>query len=124
MDGLVQWLGEQLDKDAHRCELWHDYECDVFVHETEGSVQSAAAALDMLSAVPGAVCTCGLPARALRDIETKRHVLTEYTKEERVMGQGHRTGWTEGGQAVREHLIKAWAAIYDQSPGYREEWRP
>ncbi|WP_282790954.1 DUF6221 family protein [Streptomyces sp. CC224B] len=124
MDELIQWLEGQLAKDAHRCELWHDYECDLLAQETEGGLRSAAAALEMMAAVPGAVCSCGVPARALREIECKRRVLTEYVKEARVMERGHRTGWTEGGQAVRKHLIKAWALAFEHRPGYRPEWRP
>ena len=55
--------------------------------------------------------------RVLAEVEVKRALLNEYIREERVMGRGHRSGWTEGGQAVREHLIRAWAAIYRDHPG-------
>jgi hypothetical protein len=64
------------------------------------------------------------PERALREIAFKMSLLTEYTKEEWVMKQGHRSGWTEGGQSVRDLLIKEWASAYDAHPEYRQEWRP
>ena len=122
---MVQWLSKQLDSDAYQCELWHHYECQLLALTQDGEAAgSAQAALEMFGKVPGAVCTCGVPAQVLRDIEAKRRLIADYQKEARVMDQGHRTGWTEGGQAVREHLIKAWAAVYDQRDGYQEAWRP
>lgn len=64
------------------------------------------------------------PARVLREVEAKRLVLTEYEKETHVWEKGHRTGWTEGGQAARRTALKAFAAVYADHPDYREEWRP
>ncbi|NUQ95781.1 MAG: hypothetical protein HOY79_04225 [Streptomyces sp.] len=64
------------------------------------------------------------PDRVLGEIAFKMSFLTEFVKEEWVMEQGHRTGWTEGGQAVRERLIRVWAASYAGHPAYQEAWRP
>lgn len=41
-----------------------------------------------------------------------RSVLDEYEAEARVMERGHSTGWTEGGQSVRERLVREWATAY------------
>lgn len=66
----------------------------------------------------------GEAERVLAEVAVKRRVVDEFTKEQWVMEQGHRTGWTEGGQSVRGHLIREWAALYDKHPEYKEAWRP
>ena len=116
MDDLVVWLRAQLDEDERRCDLWHDYECELFNHEADGGVQSAFAALEMLSTVPGAVCTCGLPGRMLREIDAKRRTLIRC--EEAMLAASpmlvhfaRRTVWEM-------------ARPYADRPGFREEWRP
>lgn len=45
-------------------------------------------------------------------ITTMRSVLDDHDAEARVLEAGHRTGWTEGGQAVRARLIREWAQAY------------
>lgn len=45
-------------------------------------------------------------------ITTMRSVLDDHDAEARVLEAGHRTGWTEGGQAVRAWLVREWAAAY------------
>lgn len=64
------------------------------------------------------------PERVLKDVEAKRRILDAYVKEARVMERGHRSGWTEGGQAVRETFLRLFAAVYAGHPDYDESWRP
>ncbi|MGW5003218.1 DUF6221 family protein [Streptomyces hydrogenans] len=64
------------------------------------------------------------PDRMLAEINAKRQMVAEFEKEQWVMEQGHRTGWTEGGQSVRLSMIRSWAAIYDGHLDYSEKWRP
>lgn len=123
MDDLVVWMRAQLDEDARRCELWHDYECELFNHEADGGVQSAFAALEMLSTVPGAVCTCGLPGRMLREIEMKRAVLQDLVEVIEASEDYKGPDYYEGVDAC-ERTLKRMASVYADRPGYREEWRP
>lgn len=123
MDELVQWLGEQLAADLPRSACWHVAGCEMYEH-LGVSVAASLAAIAMYHEAPGAVCSCGGPAQVRREIEAKQRVLTDYTKEARLIESGDQSGGTDGGQAVREHLIRTWAAIYDQRPGYLEAWRP
>ncbi|TSD47967.1 hypothetical protein FFI94_018805 [Rhodococcus sp. KBS0724] len=62
------------------------------------------------------------PARALREVAAKRAILTEYVNENWVQEQGHRTAWTEGGQAARETALRLFASIYSDHPDYQSEW--
>lgn len=123
MDELARWLGEQLDADLPYAAAWHIAGCDMYGH-LGVSVASSVAAIAMYHEAPGAVCSCDGPTRIRREIEAKQRLLTDYAKEARLIERGYQSGWTDGGQAVREHLIKTWAAIYEQRPGYREDWRP
>jgi hypothetical protein len=65
---------------------------------------------------------CGSKGQALADIAAKRAIVDEYVKEQWVLAQGHRTGWTEGGQAVRETALKLLSSVYSEHPDYRSEW--
>lgn len=123
MDELVRWLGEQLSADVPYTAAWHLAGCSMYEH-LGVSASGSIAAIAMYHEAPGAVCSCEGPERMRREIEVKQRLLADYSKEARLIERGHQSGWTEGGQAVREHLIRAWAALYDQRPGYREEWRP
>jgi hypothetical protein len=60
----------------------------------------------------------------LARIAADREILAEYVKEQWVIGQGHRTEWTEGGQSARRTVLKYLALPHADRPGYREEWRP
>lgn len=63
------------------------------------------------------------PAKLIADCDAKRRIIEEYRKEAWVMEQGHRTGWTEGGQAARESVLRFLALPYADRVGYRTEWR-
>lgn len=92
-----------------------------------GVVQVAGGGLDGLVLVPRNMAVHIArhdPARVLREVEAKRAILAEYEKEARVIEQGHRTGWTEGGQAVRETVLRLHASVYADHPDYDESWRP
>lgn len=62
------------------------------------------------------------PARVLREVAAKRNILTEYVNENWVQAQGHRTAWTEGGQAARETAVRLFASVYSDHPDYQSEW--
>lgn len=66
---------------------------------------------------------CHDPARVLREVEAKRLILAEYENENRVMERGHRTAWTDGGQAARHTVLKAFALSYADHPDYNHDWR-
>jgi hypothetical protein len=63
------------------------------------------------------------PARVLAEVEAKRRIVAEYANEQWVMEQGHRTEWTEGGQAARETVLRLLAQPYADHPDYDEAWR-
>jgi hypothetical protein len=123
MDELAKWLGEQLEADLPYAATWHIAGCSMYEH-LGVNLASSLAAISMYHEAPGAVCSCDGPTRIRREIEAKQRLLADYVKEARLIDRGHGSGWTDGGQAVREHLIRVWAAIYEQRPGFREEWRP
>lgn len=64
------------------------------------------------------------PLVALAEVDAKRRIVEEYTKEHWVMEQGHRTEWTEGGQAARETVLRLLALPYADHPDYDERWKP
>ncbi|RSN13758.1 hypothetical protein DMH25_08180 [Streptomyces sp. WAC 01325] len=115
MDELVQWLGEQLDKDAteiadpYAASSWHARRCealpDVLYPDRE----------------PGA-CDCGVPARMLREIDAKRRIIAKHAL----------NGWVcstcDDGevppQAFPCPTLRLLALPYTDRPGYSEEWRP
>lgn len=134
MDDLVQWLRDRLDEDERIAravgeERWQPHYVDSVNDQPDTATVRVAggadvAVMERYSYQDAEHIATHDPARVLREIDAKRRLIADYTKETRTMGRGHRTGWAEGGQAVRERLIKVWAAIYDERPGYREEWRP
>lgn len=64
------------------------------------------------------------PARVLRECEAHLRIVEHYTKEQWVISQGHRTEWTEGGQAARETALRLLTTIYADHPDFRDEWKP
>ncbi|MDV8005031.1 DUF6221 family protein [Rhodococcus sp. IEGM 1318] len=62
------------------------------------------------------------PARVLRELAAKRAIIAEYVNECWVQDQGHRTAWTEGGQAARETALRLFASTYSDHPEYQAEW--
>ncbi|NEB79087.1 hypothetical protein G3I40_28280 [Streptomyces sp. SID14478] len=141
MGDLAQWLGEQLDEDARRASSWHALECDIHAY-LQGDLDSVKATMAMFHDAPGAVCDCGTPARALREIDAKRQVLAAYarTVQEMEDGTNRRVPLSAGSgdlfmtevehasavhrrDALREvlHLL---ALPYADRPGYLTSWRP
>ncbi|MFF1444096.1 DUF6221 family protein [Streptomyces sp. NPDC058295] len=129
-DDLVQFLRARLDEDEQLAQAatpgpWTqsgigDYGWTVSFSQPGSGVETADS--DQGRADADFIASHD-PARVLAEIASKMSILTDYTKEQWVMEQGHRTGWTEGGQSVREYLIKGWAALYESHPDYRQEWR-
>lgn len=56
------------------------------------------------------------PARVLRDIAAKRAIVAEYEASVRSVG--------EGLSRTRRNLVLAVAAIWNDHPDYRSEWKP
>ncbi|MGW1295144.1 DUF6221 family protein [Streptomyces sp. NPDC002533] len=139
MDGLVQFLRNRLDEDEQtaRAATWDEWDS---AHWTARPPQAdyeryiVADYLDdgVVVVTPENADPDGVgrhiarhdPARVLREIDAKRQILDEYANEARVMEQGHRTGWTEGGQAARETVLKLLAVAYADHPDYRDTWKP
>lgn len=87
MDDLVATIRAGLDKDeayARQPELWKEYQ--------RGDPND--------------------PERVLAEVAAKRQLIAEYEAEQRVMARGHRTPWTEGGQAAREQVLRHFAQMY------------
>lgn len=125
MDELVQWLREQVTADLKRVNLRHDYECELLAHESEG-LASTAAALEMLTHVPGAVCDCGIPAQMARDVEAKTSVLAYV---EKTLGESRDKDYLVRGPAqmalvALDPVVRHLATAYEGRPGYRSDWRP
>lgn len=110
MVDLVQWLGEQLDKDTamltdpYNASSWHTRQCesvpDVLYPDRE----------------PGA-CDCGVPAALLREIDAKRKTIDDCNAI--IVGWHH-----EESREFARDVLRNLAAPYAGRPGYREDWRP
>lgn len=73
-------------------------------------------AFDCDSRAPrGGLCDCGYPARLLRETEAKRAILADI-KEATAISP---TSWLLAAKIVC-HL----AAVYENHPDYRQEWKP
>jgi hypothetical protein len=95
-DELPQWLSEQLDEDEDEARR---------LYPSEASV------------------------RLLREVEAKRQILNDLEAAEHEMDRAARdrdtvrynevrVGWT-----ALKRVVRRLAGVYDQRPGYREEWR-
>lgn len=122
MDDLAQWCSQQLDIDERIARAvttegaWRVGSSHGGVSvEGEGWTVAGADALD------GAHIAEHDPARVLREIDAKRRIvylaqhLPQLTATTDVF-DNNRDAWRE--------VIKQLAAVYDQRPGYLEEWRP
>ncbi|MEU6841223.1 DUF6221 family protein [Streptomyces sp. NPDC046716] len=125
MHDLVRWLGAQLDADTRQASSVHALECDIHAY-LQGDLDAVKAAMAMFHEAPGAVCDCGIPARVLRETDTKRRIvarvrdaLTEAESPDHLVSRPARVTLL----AV-EPIAKELATVYADRPGYREEWRP
>lgn len=64
------------------------------------------------------------PARALRDVESKRRILAAYVDDDRVRFGAFESCSDSCPATVLDEVLKLLALPYDQHPDYREEWRP
>ncbi|MFD5491586.1 DUF6221 family protein [Streptomyces sp. NPDC127091] len=153
MDELVRWLGQQLDEDERTARAAAEPEQWVELNRAPQQSWSveywadpdrAAVVAGGSSAHPVAVTTQGMadtdaearaahiathdPARVLREIDAKRQILRDLEQAEFTLSKAQpgtmphdlMTGAVNYlRRAVRHH-----AAVYDQRPGYKEEWRP
>lgn len=128
---LVDFLRARLDEEAAIArtlggEAWADTGMDVSLADDTSEIVASGRMygdlFESLSADQRAHIARQDPARALAEIEAKRVLVDDYTKEAWVMEQGHRTGWTEGGQSVRKQLVRAWAASHRDHPDFDPSW--
>jgi hypothetical protein len=129
---LVQWLHDQLDKDETSAGQWHDLECDIHTHLGSGLL-AAVAASQMLEDVPGAVCDCGGPARALAEVQAKRQIIEIAPAHASAVDCEHGcchlpdeilAGTCPNYPPSELPLLRLLALPYAGRPGYSEEWRP
>ncbi|WP_052479813.1 DUF6221 family protein [Streptomyces sp. NBRC 110035] len=125
MDELVQWLGEQLDADAAHAmaaaeELgpgWY-YDDGFVLARGEGDLV-ATGSQDFLELKYGEHIAAHDPARVLREIGAKRQLLRQYEHLKYEVTPDDLSGvW------ALEAILYAFAAVYVDRPGFREEWRP
>jgi hypothetical protein len=134
MDELVRWLGEQLGEDERtvravgydRIEtgeyLWGSRYLILQREDGESKVTTE------LSDELALQIAEWDPARVLREIDAKRELLrdleqAEFTLSTAATGTPPHDLRTGAVTALRR-AVRLQASIYDQRPGYREEWRP
>ena len=84
-------------------------------------------------------CSCDYPARVLREVAARRHILDLFmstaalVEHPPVMSEGHPYAGKISAQdyfdarrelAVLRPVVVALAAIYSDHPDYRQEWKP
>lgn len=127
MDELVQWLGEQLDKDgqiARACSgdgKWDERDVVIYAPNLGEEVRAHMVEHD--------------PARVLREVEAKRRLLDEHkpdgwdcstcaapeTYDDDADGNRE---WSRDSKSFPCLTVRLLASVYADRPGYREEWRP
>jgi hypothetical protein len=142
MDGLVQWLSEQLDIDTVRAEeTAAEYGSVWTAHPRTDSVTSDTGA-DVVDepGVPGEFIAEHDPARVLREIDAKRLLIDAYELTRGVWGNASQRVAAAGDEPSPAHIqirghaqsqtgaledaVKYAATVYANRPGYRDEWRP
>lgn len=114
-DELVQFLRARLGE-GERCQQdpfnqWHHPDCEYLPS----------------GGTPTFPCNCGVPARVLADVEAKRGVVARYEFACREAGrlaltEEEREVWVQVAGALQSCVLR-FAAIHDDHPDYRAEWR-
>lgn len=112
-DGLVAFLRARLDEDAarqqDRFERWHHRDCESL---PDGNY-------------PTFACDCGVPARALADVQAKRALLDEHVSSQQTLDAIDYPDMQDVGRvAGLETALQYEALPYSNHPDYREDWRP
>jgi hypothetical protein len=123
-DGLVQWLGEQVDQDAAPIPMpaWHEPFClDPYIWG--GTCGYCGADED-----PGNVTYQERSPRALWEVNAKRQIVARYEfaceQATRLkQSEEERESWVKVAGALQSCALSL-AMIYVDRPGYREEWAP
>lgn len=139
MDELVRWLGEQLDEDARIAKAaprgpWATDGAGSIVDADGGRViPSVGGAQDGRATrwpegpVVEAV-TMWHPERVLREIDAKRKILRDLEQAEFTLstaGPGTPPhDLMTGAVNLLRRTVRLHAEVYDERPGYRDEWRP
>ncbi len=123
MDGLVTWLGAQLDDDervacAAHANRWkagagqHDDEVVIFPDHAPSGV---AVAFGDRNAQHIARWD---PARVLAEVDAKRRILDEAAAYSPELEHG------DNGEWAFNRVVRLLALPYAGRPGYRDEWKP
>lgn len=132
MDDLTQWLSAQLDEDD-RITLAADHgpwECKNLGRHDQAAVSTSGGPTALIqlggarAAANGVYVARHDPARALVESAIKRRVVDEY---DACAAWAQMPDAAEAfryrAEAYRE-VLKNFAELYADRPGYREEWRP
>lgn len=121
VEDLVHWLGAELDKDARAQQgyetAWHRRDCESIPDPNAWGGDTFA-------------CSCGVPARVLREIRARRLTLDQHAGALARMGRAMQDGDTEAYQRASTMEVAFRAAlrndatVYSDRPGYQESWRP
>lgn len=110
MSDLAAFLRARLDEDERDSYATHLWECA------------------SLNVNQDALCTCGYPARVLREVEAKRAILDEHPR----MNPGVCRTCQHDDWVQRRRVDTPWpcptlhqlAAVCSDHPDYRQEWAP
>jgi hypothetical protein len=132
VDGLVRWLGEQLDEDeriARAATLGPWVQSGIGDHGWTVDFGRPGAGVETADTEQGLAdadfIAAHNPARVLREIDAKRRVLAEYE-------QASRYATTTWGQSNADQsrartlgkMVRLLASVYSDRPGHRSEWAP
>jgi hypothetical protein len=121
-EDLIDWLRAQFDVDERVARAAQDLERDVF--DGTGVIVMHAAtgtrSVTLSSAVAIHIARHD-PARVLREVQFKRLILDDWQQ----LADANSSDPSDiAERAALWRTIRRLAAIFDDRPGYREEWRP
>ncbi|MFF4479473.1 DUF6221 family protein [Streptomyces sp. NPDC001520] len=138
MDELVRWLGVQLDEDERIARAVEDRSApwdgqwmadgNSAVRTYNGHVLFYRHGSGPLK--PGLTDHVAEwdPARVLREIDAKRQILRDLEQAELTLSKAEPGtpphDLMTGAVNLLRRTVRLHAEVYDQRPGYREEWRP
>ncbi|WP_329131511.1 DUF6221 family protein [Streptomyces sp. NBC_01476] len=125
MTDIADFLRARYTEDRARVGQWHDLECDIHEH-LGGDLAGAIAAAEMLSAVPGAVCSCGGPESVLADLDAKERIVNDFAEASRCWDPDPETWYevADGCAAALHRALRLLAVPFAAHPDYDARWRP
>jgi hypothetical protein len=120
VEDLVQWLRAQLDEDeqtareaSNRRWLVQDNIIELYPEREDDGFMSWPTRSDARHAANWE------PARVLREIDAKRQILGRYEEL-----RADKSGIGDVEEEYQYFLLRLLAAVYEDRPGWRKEWRP